>query len=80
MARHKMTEEEKIARRMAKEQAFETVERHLKHLNFGELDEVISQAHRYKKEQLGKEELRLIKEKEVIEMQLQRLKDLDVVK
>jgi aminoglycoside N3'-acetyltransferase len=80
MARHKMTEEEKIARRLAKQQAFDTVEKHLKHLTFAELDEVIALAQRYKKEQLGREELRLIKEKEVIELQLQKLKDLDVVK
>ena len=72
-----MTEDEKIASRMAKQQAFDVVEKSLKYLNYAELDEVIALAHRYKKDQLGKEDLGLIKEKEVIEMQLQKLKELD---
>ncbi|MDR0994715.1 MAG: hypothetical protein LBL81_00305 [Tannerella sp.] len=72
-----MTEEEKAARRMAKEQAFEQVSKYLKHLSYQELDEVITLSTRYKKEQLGKEELRLIKEKEQIEQQLEKLKQLD---
>jgi hypothetical protein len=77
MARHKLTEEEKAARRLSKEQAFDTVAKHLKHLSFAELEEVIALSLRYKREKIGKEELRLIKEKEVIEQQLQKLKELD---
>ncbi|MDR1091585.1 MAG: hypothetical protein LBL79_10960 [Prevotella sp.] len=77
MARHRMTEEEKIAKRLTKEQAFDVVAKHLKHLSFAELEEVIALSLRYKKEKLGKEELRLIKEKEIIEQQLQKLKELD---
>jgi aminoglycoside N3'-acetyltransferase len=72
-----MTEEEKIAKRLTKEQAFDVVAKHLKHLSFAELEEVIALSLRYKKEKLGKEELRLIKEKEIIEQQLQKLKELD---
>jgi hypothetical protein len=77
MARHKLSEEEKIARRAAKNQAFDTVAKHLKHLSFAELEEVVALSYRYKKEKLGKEELRLIKEKEEIEQQLLKLKELD---
>ncbi|MDR1919844.1 MAG: hypothetical protein LBQ65_09400 [Tannerellaceae bacterium] len=77
MARQKLTEEEKLARRLSKAQAFDTVTRHLKHLSFPELEDVIALAHRYKKEQLGKEELKLIKEKEEIEQKLIKLKELD---
>jgi hypothetical protein len=77
MARHKLTEEEKLAKRMSKAQAFDIVAKHLKHLSFRELEDVVALALRYKKEQLGKEELRLIKEKEVIDQKLQKLKELD---
>ncbi|MDR2495740.1 MAG: hypothetical protein LBD21_01255 [Tannerellaceae bacterium] len=77
MARRKMTEEEKVERRLAKQQAFEVAEKHLKYLTYAELDDIIAIAQRYKKEQLGREELRLIKEKESIEQQLQKLKELD---
>jgi hypothetical protein len=77
MARHKLTEEEKVAKRLSKEQALDIVAKHLKHLSFAELEEVVALSLRYKKEKLGKEELRLIKEKEIIEQQLQKLKELD---
>jgi hypothetical protein len=77
MARHKMTEEEKATRRLSKGQAFDVVVKHLKHLSFAELEEIVALSLRYKKEKLGKEELRLIKEKEIIEQQLQKLKELD---
>jgi aminoglycoside N3'-acetyltransferase len=77
MARRKLTEEEKAERRMSKDQAFDTVSKHLKHLTFAELEEVVSLSLRFKKEKIGQEELRLIKQKEVIEQQLQKLKELD---
>jgi hypothetical protein len=77
MARHKMTEEEKAARRLSKGQAFDIVAKHLKYLSFAELEEIVALSLRHKKEKLGKEELRLIKEKEIIEQQLQKLKELD---
>jgi DUF1680 family protein len=77
MARQKMTEEQKAARRMAKSQAFEVVNKGLKHLSFQELETVIIYANRHMKEQIGKEELRLIKEKESIEQKLQDLKKLE---
>ncbi|MDR0429333.1 MAG: hypothetical protein LBH58_02500 [Tannerellaceae bacterium] len=77
MARKRMTEEEKAARKAVKEQGFELVSKGLKYLSFLELEEVIALALRYKKEKLGKEELRLIKEKEDIELKLKKLKDLD---
>jgi hypothetical protein len=77
MARHKLTEEEKNARRLSKAQAFETVAKNLKHLSYPELEEVVALTLRYKKKQLGDEELRLIKAKEQIEQKLQQLKELD---
>ncbi|MDH6305835.1 hypothetical protein M2459_003046 [Parabacteroides sp. PF5-5] len=77
MARKKMTEEEKALKRAQREQAYELVTKGLKYLTFPELEEVIELAMRYKKEKLGKEELRLIKEKEKIELQLKELKKLD---
>ncbi|GHT29604.1 hypothetical protein AGMMS49574_06820 [Bacteroidia bacterium] len=79
MARHKLSEEEKIARRAAKKQAYDIVAKHLKHLTFAELEDVIALSYRCKKEKLGKEELRLIKEKEEIEQQLLKLKELDAI-
>ncbi|MDR1555517.1 MAG: hypothetical protein LBS88_00605 [Tannerellaceae bacterium] len=77
MARKKLTEEEKNLRRLSKKQPFDTVAKHLKYLSFAELEEVVALSLRYKKEKLGIEELRLIKEREVIEQQLQKLKELD---
>jgi hypothetical protein len=77
MARQKLTEDQKIAKRLAKKQAFDIVIKHLKHLTYAELEEVVALSLRHKKEKLGKEELRLIKEKEVIDLQLQKLKELD---
>jgi hypothetical protein len=77
MARKKMTEEEKVAKRAVKEQAFDMLSKGLKYLTYSELDEVIALSMRYKKEKLGKEELRLIKEKERIELELKKLKELD---
>jgi hypothetical protein len=78
MARKKMTEEEKETRKAAKEQAYNLVAAGLKYLTFSELDEVIGLAMKHKKERLGKEELRLIKEKEKIEQQIAKLKELDL--
>ncbi len=60
-----------------KSEALKLVKASLKHLSFAELEDVIALAYRYKKEKLGNEELRLIKEKEEIEQKLQELKDLD---
>jgi hypothetical protein len=79
MARKKMTEEEKLAKRAVKEQGFDILSKGLKYLSYSELDEVIALAMRLKKEKLGKEELRLIKEKERIEQELKKLKDIDAV-
>ncbi len=72
-----MTEEQKAARRAAKENALQFVSSNLKYLSFAELEEVIALSMRYKKEKLGKEELRLIKEKEKIEQQINKLKGMD---
>ena len=77
MARRKMTEEEKAASRLLKANAFNSISKSIKYLSFSELDEVIAMANHQKKELLGKEELRLIKEKEKIEQQLQKLKEID---
>jgi len=80
----KMTEEQKAAMRakraankLGKESAFNLVATNLRHLSFEELENVLALALRQKKEKLGVEELRLIKEKEEIELKLQKLKSLD---
>lgn len=77
MARKKLSEEEKAVRKAARENAFNFVSSNLKYLSFAELEEVIALSYRFKKEKMGKEELRLIKEKEKIELQIKKLKDLD---
>jgi hypothetical protein len=77
MARKKMTDDEKIAKKAAREQGFDFLSKSLKYLSYSELDEVIALASHLKKDKLGKEELRLIKEKERIEIELKKLKDID---
>lgn len=80
----KMTEEAKAAMRakreankLGRESAFNLVATNLKFLSFQELDNAVALAMRYRKEKMGEEELRLIKEKEEIELKLQKLKDVD---
>jgi len=80
----KMTDEAKAAMRakreankLGRESAFNLVATNLKLLNFEELENSIALALRYKKEKMGEEELRLIKEKEEIELRLQKLKEND---
>lgn len=80
----RMTEEAKAAMRakreankLGKESAFNLVATNLKLLTFEDLENTIGLALRYKKEKMGEEELRLIKEKEEIELKLQRLKEAD---
>ena len=77
MARKKLSSEEKAIRKAARENAFKFMSSNLKYLSFAELDELIALADKAKKDKLGKEELRLIKEKEKIEQQIQKLKRLD---
>ncbi|MDR1881044.1 MAG: hypothetical protein LBQ78_08930 [Tannerellaceae bacterium] len=60
-----------------KENAVKAIKSNLKHLSFAELESFIALAQRYKKEKLGEEELRLIKEKERIEQELTELKVFD---
>lgn len=60
-----------------KKSALTLVKANLKHLSYDELNNVIEWALRYRKEKIGIEELRLIKEKENIELKLKELKDLD---
>lgn len=80
----KMTDEAKAAMRAkraanktGKESAFNTVALNLKLLSFEDLENTIGLALRYKKEKMGEEELRLIKEREEIELKLQKLKETD---
>lgn len=80
----KMSDEAKAAMRakreankLGKESAFNVVASNLKLLSYEELENTIGLALRYKKEKLGEEELRLIKEKEEIEQRLQELKETD---
>jgi hypothetical protein len=74
MGRHKMTEEEKGQKRAEKRQAYSVVTNHLRYLSYSELEDVISLSQRFMREKLGREELRLIKEKELIEQRLLKLK------
>ncbi|MDH6535679.1 hypothetical protein D0T51_11025 [Parabacteroides sp. 52] len=71
MTRQKMTKKE------TSKSPFNIVKRNLKHLTFDELEEIIAYAMRFRKNKLGEEELRLIKEKEVVEQKLKGLKELD---
>jgi hypothetical protein len=78
----KMSDEAKAAMRakreankFGKESAFNAVASNLKFLTFDELESTIGLALRYKKEKIGEEELRLIREKEEIELKLERLKE-----
>jgi len=63
--------------RTKKSESFRLVKNNLKHLTFAELEQIIAFAMRYRKEKLGEEELRLIKEKEELELKLKELKNLD---
>lgn len=79
-----MSEEQKaamrakrLANKLGKDSAFLLVATNLKSLSYVELNNAIALAHRYRKEKLGEEELRLIKEKEELEFQLKKLKDAD---
>lgn len=81
----KMSEEAKAAMRAkraakksGKDSAYGIIASGLKTLSYDELESVLSLALRYKKEKLGEEELRLIKEKEEIELKLEKLKALDL--
>lgn len=53
------------------------VKLNLKRLSYEELEQVIALAMRYRKERLGSEELRLLKEKEELELKLKDLKKTD---
>lgn len=80
----KMTEEQKAAMRakraakkQSKSEAFSMVTSSIKHLSYNELEQVIDIACRVKKDKLGEEELKLIKQKEEIEQKLQELQSID---
>ena len=80
----KMTEEQKaamrakrLANKMGKDSAYHSVVTNLKHLSYSELTNAIALALRYRKEKIGEEELRLIKEKEELELKLKNLKKED---
>ena len=60
-----------------KKSPFSIVKINLKHLTYEELNDVIAWAMRYRKEKLGEEELRLLKEKESLDLRLKELKELD---
>ncbi len=66
-----------VAKRTSKRSALTLVKANLRHLNYNELNDVIGWALRYRKEQLSHEELRLIKEKEEVEIRLKELKEID---
>ncbi len=80
----KMTDEQKAAMRarrqankMGKETAFVKVTDNLKLLSYKELNDAIALALRYRKDKIGEEELRLIKEKEELELRLKELKGIE---
>jgi len=61
----------------SKKAPFRIVKLNLKHLTYDELNQIIALAMRYRKEKLGEEELRLIKEKEALDQRIKRLKEFD---
>jgi len=67
----------KKTKREGKKAPFSIVRSNLKRLTFDELEQVIALAMRYRKDRLGNEELRLLKEKEELELRLKGLKDVD---
>lgn len=66
-----------MVRRTNKRSALTLVKTNLKHLGYDELNDVIGWALKYRKEKLGEEELRLIKQKETLELKLKDLHELD---
>lgn len=66
-----------IKKTTSKKSALTLVKANLKHLSYDDLNNVIEWALRYRKEKLGSEELRLIKEKEKIDLKLKELKEID---
>ena len=67
----------RTVKRQTKKNSTQSVINGMKGLTFSELDTVIAQALRFRKEKMGNEELRLIKEREEIEMQIKKLKEMD---
>jgi len=67
----------KARRTTKKSESYRLVKNNLKHLTFTELEQIIVFVMRYRKKRLGEEELRLIKEKEELELKLKELKNLD---
>ncbi|MDF9828796.1 hypothetical protein [Parabacteroides sp. PF5-6] len=60
-----------------KKSSLSVVKSNLKRLTFDELEQVIALAMRYRKDRLGNEELRLLREKEELELKLKDLKTVD---
>ncbi|MDH6356430.1 hypothetical protein [Parabacteroides sp. PF5-9] len=80
----KMTEEQKAimrakreAKKQSKDASLKTMISNLNHLSFTDLEELIAYALRMRKEKMGQEELRLIKEREEIEIKIKKLKEMD---
>lgn len=73
-----MDNKRKSTRKSAKPTSLKMVKSNLKHLSYDELEEVAGLLMRYRKEKLGNEELRLIKEKEQVEQRLKELKKMDL--
>ncbi len=73
-----MENKKKTSKRATKPTSLKLVKTNLKHLSYDELEEVAGLLIRYRKEKLGNEELRLIKEKEMVEQKLKSLKKLDM--
>ncbi len=67
-----------LAKKTSKRSALTLVKANLRHLNYNELNDVISWALRYRKDKMSNEELRLIKEKEEVEIRLKELKKIDI--
>ena len=86
MARRKgqtMTEAQKIAMRAkrrankeGKANAFDTIASNLKYLSFSELEDITELALLERRKKLDSEETRLLKEKEEIETQIRKLKEI----
>lgn len=67
----------KRTRKVEQKSPYRIVKLNLKRLSYTELEQILELAMRYRKEKMGNEELRLMREKEELEMKIKDLKALD---
>jgi len=70
-----MEQAKKKVKKTSRKSPIEIVKTNLKRLSYSELEKILELAKRYRNEKIGNEELRLIKEKEELELKLKNLHD-----